>query len=168
MTLKTVQSGNGRTVRSGPMTGIVPISVAALIACLTPQAAWAQTECSAGDVVRADARAMSTGQSAEMIAVFDSDARVYSLPTEKRQLTGPISARLGTNEQRLATFKSFTGPPQRVEVAEMAEVGDTAVARLRISEQGKPATFLLVAFHVRNCKIVDLWRIARDSQGHGQ
>lgn len=168
MTFRTVHSGNGRLVRTGRTSRIARVTVAALVACLTPQAAWAQDGCTAGDVVRADARAMSSGQWAEMIAVFDPDARVYSIPTEKRQLTGPISARLGTHEQRVATFRSFSGPPQRVEVADMAEVGEAAVAKLRISEQGKPATFLLVAFHVRNCKIVDLWHIAREPPAQGR
>lgn len=129
--------------------------------CAAPAAG--QERCSPSSVVRADAGALSTGDPERILALFKEDATVFSLPKDPASLVGPVSAKLGTQEQRRATFRAFAGgTPDSTEVVDVVEVGDLAVAKLRItSAQTGAATLFLAGYRISNCRIVALWHIGR-------
>lgn len=118
--------------------------------------------------MKADAQAMSSGRSSNKIAVFDPAARVFAFPKDPWKLTGEISKKLGTQEERLATFKSFDGrPPESIQVINIAQVGSLAVAKLKISTPADGTAFFLAAYRAQGCQIVDLWHIARADNDDG-
>lgn len=105
---------------------------------------------------------MSGSSAAEKLSVFAETARVFSYPDDETRLTGRLSNMLGTHEQRQSAFESFAShPPERTEVVDVAEVGDLAIAKLQVTHAGGDRSLLLAGFRVANCKIVDLWHIAR-------
>jgi len=140
-----------------------------LAATLLAAPGRAQPGCVPADIVRADAAALSSGRPAELLSLFDEAARVFAAPRDPARLTGELSDRLGTHEQRRATFASFAGEaPDRTQVLDIATVGDLAIAKLGITgaRDGR-RSFRLVGFRVRNCRIVDLWHIGRADSDDG-
>jgi hypothetical protein len=112
-------------------------------------------------VVQADTRALSSGNPEQILSIFNEDATVFALPKDPESLVGPISAKLGTQEQRRAAFTAFAGQrPDRTEIVDVVEVGDIAIAKLRITNARTGAViFFLAGYRTANCKIAALWHI---------
>lgn len=113
-------------------------------------------------VVREDVRALTENDMAALMALFGEDSKVFVLPTDPDRLTGELSTRIGTQDQRRLAFTPMANP-QRTEIAEMVSAGDLVIAKLRLSEPPTFAdpTYSLVIFRIRDGKIFRLWHVAK-------
>lgn len=115
-------------------------------------------------VVREDVRALSEGDGAALLALFDQTSRIYALPTRPDRLFGPLSERIGTQEQRRSVFLTPPlGGAQPVQIVEMASSGPFVAAELRTGDGTAPYVHTLVVFRVEGGRIARLWHLGRVS-----
>lgn len=134
----------------------------ALLSFFAAAALVAQPPRSVAEVVREDARTISAGDGAALLALFDEDSRIYGTPEHPDRLDGPLAKTMGTHAERVASFPRIAeGGPIRLEVAEMIVAGDTAVSKNILTAPNGRVAFNLVVYRVRDGIIGDLWHPAR-------
>ena len=115
-------------------------------------------------VVRADVQALNDGNAASLLALFAADARVFRTPQDPDRLTGPLSDKMGTQEQRKAFFGEMLArrPLARTELLGTVTAGDLVVAKLKfVNPDNAPPGYGLAIYRVRDGLIQDLWQIAK-------
>src|SRR6185503_12559190 len=72
-------------------------------------------------VVRADVQALTDGNAATLLSLFAADARVFRTPEDPDRLTGALSDKMGTQEQRKAYFSEMLArrPLARVDLLDI-------------------------------------------------
>jgi hypothetical protein len=122
-------------------------------------------------VVHADVQALNDGNASALIALFAADARIFRTPDDPDRLTGPLSDKMGTQEQRQSFFAEMLArrPLARTELSSTVSAGDLVAAKLKFSNPGNsPPAYGLAIYRVRDGLIQDLWHIAtadRDDAG---
>lgn len=150
-----------------PMLPTTSALLAALM--LTAGPALAHAVCSSPeDVVRAHADARSRGDARQLLALFHDEGRVFALPQDPQRLTGELSSDHGTQAQRRETFARLAtqNAPERTEVMYAITLRDLVFAKLRVTEvrEQTNSVYLLTVFRIVDCRIADLWHVARFAQ----
>lgn len=136
--------------------------VALVLLSMTCSPALAQTSPSVAEVVREDARTITVGDGAALLALFDEDSRIYATPEHPDRLDGPLARTMGTHAERRESFpKIHEGGPVRLDVAELITAGDMAVSKNIFTAPNGRQLFNLVIYRVRDGIISDLWHPAR-------
>ena len=115
-------------------------------------------------VVRADVQALNDGNAATLLALFAADARIFRFPEDPDRLTGALSEKMGTQEQRKAFFGEMLArrPLARVQLVDSVAAGELVAAKVKFSNpDGSPPQYVLGIYRVRDGLIQDLWHIAR-------
>lgn len=118
-------------------------------------------------VVRADVQALNDGNAASLLALFAPDARIFKVPQDADRLTGDLSDKMGTQEQRKAFFGEMLArrPLVRTDLLATVTAGDLVAAKLKFTNpDGSPPGFGLAIYRVRDGLIQDLWHIALAQQ----
>lgn len=114
-------------------------------------------------VVRADVQALNDGNAASLLALFAPDARIFKVPQDADRLTGDLSDKMGTQEQRKAFFGEMLArrPLVRTDLLATVAAGDLVAAKLQFTNpDGSPPGYGLAIYRVRDGLIQDLWHIA--------
>ena len=115
-------------------------------------------------VVRADVQALNDGNASALVALFAADGRIFRTPDDADRLTGPLSEKMGTQEQRKAFFGEMLArrPLARTELLGTVTAGDLVVAKLKfVNADNSPPGYGLAIYRVRDGLIQDLWHIAK-------
>lgn len=118
-------------------------------------------------VVRADVQALNDGNATALVALFAADGRIFRTPDDADRLTGPLSDKMGTQEQRRAFFGEMLArrPLARTELLSTVTAGDLVAAKLKfINPDNSPPGYGLAIYRVRDGLIQDLWHIAKAAQ----
>lgn len=118
-------------------------------------------------VVRADVQALNDGNAASLLALFAPDARIFKVPQDADRLTGDLSDKMGTQEQRKAFFGEILArrPLVRTDLLATVAAGDLVAAKLKFTNpDGSPPGYGLAIYRVRDALIQDLWHIALAQQ----
>lgn len=117
-------------------------------------------------VVRADVQAMNDGKAATLLSLFAADGRVFGVPENPDRLTGSLSDKMGTQEQRKAHLGELLArrPLARVDLLDSVAAGDLVAAKLKFSPDDSPPSYTLAIYRVRDGLIQDLWHLARAEQ----
>jgi hypothetical protein len=118
-------------------------------------------------VVRADVQALNDGNAASLLALFAADARIFKVAHDADRLTGELSDRMGTQDQRKAYFGEMLArrPLSRVDLLDSVAAGDLVAAKLKFTNpDGSPPGYVLAIYRVRDGLIEDLWHIATAEQ----
>jgi hypothetical protein len=118
-------------------------------------------------VVRADVQALNDGNVASLLALFAADARIFKVAHDADRLTGELSDRMGTQDQRKAYFGEMLArrPLSRVDLLDSVAAGDLVAAKLKFTNpDGSPPGYVLAIYRVRDGLIEDLWHIATAEQ----
>jgi hypothetical protein len=118
-------------------------------------------------VVRADVQALNDGNAASLLALFAADARIFKVSEDPDRLTGDLSDKMGTQDQRKSYFGAMLSrrPVTRVDLLDSVAAGDLVAAKLKFtSPDGSPPGYTLAIYRVRDGLIQDLWHIARAEQ----
>jgi len=118
-------------------------------------------------VVRADVQALNDGKAATLLSLFAADARIFRTPEDPDRLTGALSDKMGTQEQRKAFFGEMLArrPLARVELLDSVAAGDLVAAKMKFSTpDDSPPGYVLGIYRVRDGSIQDLWHIVRAEQ----
>ena len=113
-------------------------------------------------VVRADVQALNDGNAASLLALFAADGRIFRTPQDPDRLTGDLSDKMGTQEQRKSFFGEMLArrPLSRVELLDSVAAGDLVAAKLKFtSPDGSPPGYTLAIYRVRDGLIQDLWHL---------
>jgi hypothetical protein len=114
-------------------------------------------------VVRADVQALNDGNAASLLALFAPQARIFKVPQDPDRLTGDLSDKMGTQEQRKAFFGEMLArrPLVRTDLLATVAAGDLVAAKLKFTNpDGSPPGYGLAIYRVRDGLIQDLWHIA--------
>lgn len=118
-------------------------------------------------VVRADVQALNDGNAASLLALFAPDARIFRVPQDPDRLTGELSDKMGTQEQRKTFFAEMLArrPLARTDLLATVAAGDLVAAKLKFTNpDGSPPGYGLAIYRVRDGLIQDLWHLAIASQ----
>lgn len=118
-------------------------------------------------VVRADVQALNDGNAASLLALFAPDARIFKVPRDADRLTGDLSDKMGTQQQRKAFFGEMLArrPLVRTDLLATVAAGDLVAAKLKFTNpDGSPPGYGLAIYRVRDGLIQDLWHIALAQQ----
>jgi hypothetical protein len=118
-------------------------------------------------VVRADVQALNDGNAASLLALFAADARIFRVPKDRDRLTGDLSDKMGTQEQRKAFFGEMLArrPLARTELLATVAAGDLVAAKLKFTNpDNSPPGYGLAIYRVRDGLIQDLWHLAQAEQ----
>lgn len=118
-------------------------------------------------VVRADVQALNDGNAASLLALFAPDARIFRVPQDPDRLTGALSDKMGTQEQRKTFFGEMLArrPLVRTDLLATVAAGDLVAAKLKFTNpDGSPPGYGLAIYRVRDGLIQDLWHIASAQQ----
>ena len=118
-------------------------------------------------VVRADVQALNDGNAASLLALFAADARVFRVPQDRDRLTGELSDKMGTQEQRKAFFGEMLArrPLARTELLASVAAGDLVAAKLKFTNpDNSPPGYGLAIYRVRDGLIQDLWHLVQAEQ----
>ncbi len=118
-------------------------------------------------VVRADVQALNDGNAASLLALFAADARVFRVPRDRDRLTGDLSDKMGTQEQRKTLFGEMLArrPLARTELLASVAAGDLVAAKLKFTNpDNSPPGYGLAIYRVRDGLIQDLWHLVQAGQ----
>ena len=118
-------------------------------------------------VVRADVQALNDGNAATLLSLFAADARIFRTSQDPDRLTGDLSEKMGTQEQRKSFFGEMLArrPLSRVQLLDSDAVGDLVATKLKFSNpDGSPPGYVLAIYRVRDGLIQDLWHLASAEQ----
>ena len=118
-------------------------------------------------VVRADVQALNDGNAATLLSLFAADARIFRTSQDPDRLTGDLSEKMGTQDQRKAYFGEMLArrPLSRVRLLDMVAAGDLVATKLKFtSPDGSPPGYVLAIYRVRDGLIQDLWHLASSAQ----
>ena len=113
-------------------------------------------------VVRADVQALNDGNAASLLSLFAPDARIFRVPQDSDRLTGELSDKMGTHEQRKAFFGEMLArrPLVRTDLLASVAAGDLVAAKLKFTNPDKSIGYGLAIYRVRDGLIQDLWHLA--------
>jgi hypothetical protein len=115
-------------------------------------------------VVRADVQALNDGNATALLALFAADARIFRTPDDPDRLTGPLSDKMGTQDQRKAYFGEMLArrPLAQMQLLSTVAAGDLIAAKLKfVNPDNSPPGYGLAIYRVRDGLIQDLWHIAK-------
>jgi hypothetical protein len=118
-------------------------------------------------VVRADVQALNDGNAATLLSLFAADARIFRTSQDPDRLTGDLSEKMGTQDQRKAFFSEMLArrPLSRVQLLDMVAAGDLVATKLQFTNpDGSPPGYVLAIYRVRDGLIQDLWHLASSAQ----
>lgn len=118
-------------------------------------------------VVRADVQALNDGNAPVLLSLFAADGRVFRTPDDPDRLTGPLSDKMGTQDQRQAFFSEMLAkrPLARTELMSLLTAGDLVAAKLKfVNADGSAPGYGLAIYRIRDGLIQDLWHIAKAGQ----
>jgi hypothetical protein len=113
-------------------------------------------------VVRADVQALNDGNAASLLALFAPDARIFRFPQDPDRLTGDLSDKMGTQEQRKTFFGEMLArrPLVRTDLLATVAAGDLVAAKLKFTNPDNSIGYGLAIYRVRDALIQDLWHLA--------
>jgi hypothetical protein len=114
-------------------------------------------------VVRADVQALNDGNAASLLALFAADARVFRVPQDPDRLTGDLSDKMGTQEQRKAFFGEMLArrPLARTDLLATVAAGDLVAAKLKFTNPDNSVGYGLAIYRIRDGLIQNLWHLAK-------
>jgi hypothetical protein len=118
-------------------------------------------------VVRAELQALNDGNAPVLLSLFAADGRVFRTPDDPDRLTGALSDKMGTQEQRTAFFTEMLAkrPLARTQLMGILTAGDLVAAKVKfVDPDGSPPGYGLALYRIRAGLIQDLWHIAQAEQ----
>jgi hypothetical protein len=118
-------------------------------------------------VVRADVQALNDGNAPVLLSLFAADGRIFRTPDDPDHLTGQLSDKMGTQDQRQAFFSEMLAkrPLARTELMSMLTAGDLVAAKLKfVNADGSAPGYGLAIYRIRDGLIQDLWHISKAAQ----
>lgn len=146
-----------------PRTLPVPTVLLCIVLLAAPLAAQSPSPTTPEGVVRANAAAWQTGDSARLLSLFADDARGYDRSSDPLRLEGRLSETIGSKERLAAYYKTAAAKPplSQETVVDTAAVGDLVIAAGESFTPPNGARMaFLTGYRVNGGLIRDLWHLA--------